>query len=891
VRAALIAWALVAAFAATAKDPNRPTVTGVTAARAEGLMEVHVRGRDLGTPKMVRMMSGHSVMLTFAAQLEGRGRRFAVNRGGLTFVRFGWGTARPPTVRVHLRVTPQSDPELVQVADGWIARIHPSRRSAQPAPLKPVNPDQAAMALAMDRLGWRPNAPKAEAPRNPVAHLVPIPKPVVAAVAPNAPVQTADFPKRVPPIEPVREPSGRRLVSITTDRLDILRLYEGLAMQAQVNIVVAPDVSPADKPLLVTMRLNRVPLEEALAITSGMTGTKYARVGNTYVVTLTKNFADAMRQIVARDGANAVTRVVALKSGDAGQIRDATLKAIPQEGKGGWYEIIVQGGAEAGADLAPGDAEASAPPSTGTPALQPIPGMPPAASAASAARSGPPAAAQRARSFYLMLVGDATRLIEVERYVREIDDKIVQTFALRKEGEVGTAVVPIFSGQPERIKGMLERMLSGNPRANEFSISHTMVRDLPEGEESTTVMLVLGPDAELKTLENFTRAIDDEMCAAAGILVSRDPKQRERIYEVVGLKYIEPTLAEFDLKSRVRGLFVTVMPDVVKPGLTGEAEADRQAAPQDQPAPGQPGQGGGARETEQTEIKRTIGREPMKLMLRGTRDQIERAKEYLAKVDVPPKQVALELRVMDLSREDAIRAGIDWNLLTGGAVKLLRLNNSQSNASNFAGVKIDGKDISGDVSGTLDRIANRNNLIARPNVLAMDGRSTELFVGDVVRYVESIVSGQNGPTVSTKELPVGVRLAVTPRIGSGGAITMNLRPTVSFIRGFTTVEVPGTQIQLPQTSERTATSELTIENGETIAIGGLIQDQDRRDVSGVPILMDIPIIGQLFRRTNNTRVRSEIVIFLTARVVDGAANAGNVPLPPPADKNGKEVKR
>ena len=82
---------------------------------------------------------------------------------------------------------------------------------------------------------------------------------------------------------------------------------------------------------------------------------------------------------------------------------------------------------------------------------------------------------------------------------------------------------------------------------------------------------------------------------------------------------------------------------------------------------------------------------------------------------------------------------------------------------------------------------------------------------------------------------------------------------------------------MPQTSDRKASMFVNMRSGETIALGGLIQDTDRKRVSGIPILMHLPIIGHLFRRTDNTRVRTEIVFFLTAVEVtfDDRANAAS----------------
>ncbi len=260
---------------------------------------------------------------------------------------------------------------------------------------------------------------------------------------------------------------------------------------------------------------------------------------------------------------------------------------------------------------------------------------------------------------------------------------------------------------------------------------------------------------------------------------------------------------------------------------------------------------------------------PMKLVLRGSKEQIQNALQYLSVVDVAPKQVALELRVMELTKEDALRVGLDWSILTGGTVKSLRFNNGIESSSATPGTASGVLGFAGggtlSILSTLDQLANNRNLIARPNLVATDGRETELFVGDVVRYIKSIQATQNGITVETGEVPVGVRLAVLPRVGGDGQVTLDLRPAVTTLNGFTPVPGGG---NLPQTGLRIAQSTMTVNSGETIAIGGLIQDVDRKRESGIPILKDLPIIGMLFKRTENSRTRSEVVFFLTAKVVD-----------------------
>ena len=104
------------------------------------------------------------------------------------------------------------------------------------------------------------------------------------------------------------------------------------------------------------------------------------------------------------------------------------------------------------------------------------------------------------------------------------------------------------------------------------------------------------------------------------------------------------------------------------------------------------------------------------------------------------------------------------------------------------------------MTASLDAIANKNNLISRPNLLAIDGRESEIFVGDDIRYVQSIVSSQTGPTIQSADIQVGVRLSVLARIGGDGNITMDMRPVVSFLKGFNSVAGPGVTLNLPQTS-------------------------------------------------------------------------------------------
>ncbi|MGV3618031.1 MAG: type II secretion system protein GspD [Fimbriimonas sp.] len=409
----------------------------------------------------------------------------------------------------------------------------------------------------------------------------------------------------------------------------------------------------------------------------------------------------------------------------------------------------------------------------------------------------------------------------------------------------------------------------------------------PVGSASSQAIVLHGPAAEVARVKAVFEQIDKQ--GADG-----------ETFEIYEVRHVNPSALREDLLVAVPGLRATVAPaSVLNPQVykKNERADEGVSVGGDLKRLGGKTEGGGGAEASGTDgsadakaredirdVRNARGLmqpfssfeavgEPMRLVLRGTPQQIKLAREYAAKVDLAPRQVALELRVMELNKEEALKVGIDWSILgTSGLVRALRVNQGFGDQPSAQGTVSGNFSGTTDVIATLDQLSNKRNLIARPNLLAIDGRESELFVGDVVRYIKSIQATQNGVTVIVDEERVGVRLAVFPRVGTDGQISLDLRPVLSYLRGFTAVPGGG---QLPQTSERMTQATAVIRSGETIALGGLILDQDRKEVRGIPFLRDLPIIGQLFRRTDNSKARTEVVFFLTAKSVEPPAKVGD----------------
>jgi len=119
----------------------------------------------------------------------------------------------------------------------------------------------------------------------------------------------------------------------------------------------------------------------------------------------------------------------------------------------------------------------------------------------------------------------------------------------------------------------------------------------------------------------------------------------------------------------------------------------------------------------------------------------------------------------------------------------------------------------------------------------------------------------NGLSTTTDYNDVGIILEVTPSINPDGLVNMDIRPEISTITG-EMVQI-SQNLSLPVFSTRVAQTQVAVQNGHTIVIGGLIQDKVTDNVSKVPLLGDIPLVGALFRRTTKDKEKIELLIFLT----------------------------
>ena len=251
------------------------------------------------------------------------------------------------------------------------------------------------------------------------------------------------------------------------------------------------------------------------------------------------------------------------------------------------------------------------------------------------------------------------------------------------------------------------------------------------------------------------------------------------------------------------------------------------------------------------------------LLLTGSDADLARALQVLATVDLRPAQINYEAKITEINLTKADHLGLTYDFSGAGSTvgetlspdyagKILKLGTfSRTPLSTFVRVQLNALYQSGDAK-----------LLSSPNISAVDGQPAAVFIGDSITYVSSVTTGPTGQNITTATVNAGIKLLVTGKINNDGYVTMNIHPEVST----PTFKPSIGGAVLPDISTREATTTVRVKDGDTIAIGGLISQQDVKNITKVPFFGDLPFFGQLFRDSQTTHNRNEIVIFVKVSI-------------------------
>ncbi|MEW6237850.1 MAG: hypothetical protein AB1656_20885 [Candidatus Omnitrophota bacterium] len=245
----------------------------------------------------------------------------------------------------------------------------------------------------------------------------------------------------------------------------------------------------------------------------------------------------------------------------------------------------------------------------------------------------------------------------------------------------------------------------------------------------------------------------------------------------------------------------------------------------------------------------------------------EHIRQIIEHLDKPVAQVLIKVVFLEVTHNDDLDFGIEGTIKFGGG----QANTLQS-LFGLAAETRGGfyKIIENDLEATMRAISEVGKLevLSRPSIMTRSNEEAVITVGQEVPFISNSRITQDGQTINTVVYDdIGIILRVTPYISDNGLVEMDLSPEISTLTG-ETVPISDT-IDAPVFAKRSAETRVVVPHGQTVVIGGMMEDNKTETVRKIPVLGDIPLLGYPFKRTIKTNSKTELLIFLTPYVVEG----------------------
>ncbi len=256
------------------------------------------------------------------------------------------------------------------------------------------------------------------------------------------------------------------------------------------------------------------------------------------------------------------------------------------------------------------------------------------------------------------------------------------------------------------------------------------------------------------------------------------------------------------------------------------------------------------------------------LLIYATQQEEDTIEAMLRKIDILPLQVRIDATIAEVDLNDQLQFGTQFFFKQGGLNGVL----TQALPGAAPGFLLAGNNGAQLTLAALQAVTTVH-VLSSPEVLVLDNQPATLQVGDAVPYLTSSSQSTlvgNSPVINTVNYAqTGVIMQVTPRVNSGGLVTLDVAQQVSEVD--TSVNTNG--IPSPAFLERNVQSRVVVQDGQTVGLAGLIRDSVTRSNEGVPFLKDIPLLGALLGQQNNTRTRTELLVLITPHVLHDQRDA------------------
>lgn len=254
---------------------------------------------------------------------------------------------------------------------------------------------------------------------------------------------------------------------------------------------------------------------------------------------------------------------------------------------------------------------------------------------------------------------------------------------------------------------------------------------------------------------------------------------------------------------------------------------------------------------------------------------IERVAQFLESVsNSVVKQVDLEVQIYEVAFTDTFQLGIDWTVIGNPSVGtgLIVRNPLYGGEASAPGVRV-GYDFGGGISAVLEALSEQGDIsvVSKPRLRTLNNQPAVVRVGqDLPVFVTEVIQSPGTPPVITTSetiqvVTVGTVLSITPQISDEGLITLDITPAVS--RLVRVIQSASGNTDAPVIDIRQASSIVRLRDGDTVVMGGLVQDGETTTIRKIPLLGDIPLLGRAFSGEYTSKERTELIFFVTPRII------------------------
>lgn len=285
----------------------------------------------------------------------------------------------------------------------------------------------------------------------------------------------------------------------------------------------------------------------------------------------------------------------------------------------------------------------------------------------------------------------------------------------------------------------------------------------------------------------------------------------------------------------------------------------------------------------------TVDKATNSLLFYGTASEAQKIRVVLDQIDIPYEQVSLEAQVMSINKTDSKNLGIEWEWskapqyyeeytpekitidATTGKTTSIKPAEITTRASSFNkgttggiisfGRSPDGLPYEFYYAAKINALINNGkaNILSKPKITTINGKEATINIGGEVP-IPTLTVSDNTTTTTYEYKETGIILKYTPRVNDDGYITAKIHTEVS-------TPTYDADAKAYRFNKRSADTQVRLKDGETMVIGGLIGSDESKVMSKIPFLGDLPILGRFFSNVNNSKNESEVIIFVTARIV------------------------